>query len=132
MTLCRESGRVAAAVDVSVQPVESSSLHVDVGNRSKLKSLSKNGKGLVLRRLLLLFVVLLVEVVVVVEAFDVVESLVREVDVVGAALFDRVPLTMLVIRGPPTPVLLVVVPPPGSVGPVGSFSLNRKNLIVET
>lgn len=88
---------------------------MDVGNRSKLKSLSKNGMGLVLRRLLLLL-----EEVAEVSVRDVVE-------VVGT--FVRVPFTMLVMRGPPTPVLLPP-PPPGSDGPVGSFSLNEDDQLI--
>lgn len=109
VTLCLESGLVA-----SVHPVESNSLHVDEGNRSKLKSLSKNGIGFVLRRLLLFE-----------EADE--EEVAGVVDVVGA--FDLVPFTILVMRGPPTPVLLPP-PPPGSDGPVGSFSLNQTKFFV--
>lgn len=77
-----------------------SNSHVDVGKMSKLNSFSKliddekEVVVLVLRRLL------------------------EEDEVVGP--LERVPLTTLVMRGPPTAMLL---PPPGSGRPAGSFSL---------
>lgn len=99
-------GALESALPPSVGQLESRSGQTveEEGKMSKLKSLVSRLKVLkfVLRR----------------EEFDVVG-----VSVIGGPL--RVPLTTLVMRGPPTLMLVGVEdpPPPGSVGPPASFSL---------
>lgn len=99
VTLWRESGRVSV-----VQVLPSRQSHVDEGHSSKLKSFSMNEKVVFEFSMLL----------------EVVELSLPELT--GTPPLRAVPLTTLVISGPPT-LPLLVLPPPGSVGPIASLSL---------
>lgn len=121
VTLCLESGRV------SVGQFVGSNSQVDEGRKSyRSLSMYRLLKGVELAAVLMR------------TALDAEELSLPELT--GAPLplrtVDAVPLTTLVIRGPPTLLLLLLLlllvfwPPPGSEGPEASFSLERKETLI--